>query len=177
MTIIDLGNILSAKLDAIIANQRAAAQSIQDLQGVVGEILKAVTEPNPPAGFEITLKGATPMAANKALKPKATIDFQLNDDGSATGTLTTVDTDQNPIPFPAGATIPAWTSSNAGLTVAASADGQSAVVTPTGVLLTDAVITVTSTLADGVTVLTGSSEGIDVVADAAKPSGFTVSLA
>jgi hypothetical protein len=104
------------------------------------------------------------------------INFQLLDDGSASATLTTLDPKGNAIPFPAGASIPVWASSDPNVTVAAATDGQSATITDSGTLVTGVVITATATLADGTTTISGTGV-IDVVADASKPTGFKVAFA
>ena len=105
---------------------------------------------------------------------KAAVDFILKDNGTATATLTPIDAAGLATRLPDGAGVPVWTSSDAGVVVTAAADGLSAVVTPATppVLVTGAVITATSTLADGVTTLTGSGDPIDVVASDAV--GFAI---
>ena len=103
-----------------------------------------------------------------AQKRKATVDFQLLDNGTATATITgALDAAGNTVPVPAGTTVPVWTSSNPAITVVAAADGMSAKLTPAAIA-TGVIITATATLADGVTVLSGSGNPIDVVAGAAS---------
>lgn len=106
--------------------------------------------------------------------PTASVDFQLKDDGSATATLTPVDAAGLDAAMPAGATVPVWVSSNAAVVVTAAADGMTAAVKPSvpPVLVTGVTITATATLADGTTVLTGTSDPIDVVGDVA--TGFRI---
>lgn len=104
-----------------------------------------------------------------------TLNFQLLDDGSALATLQTVDSKGNPIPFPTGASVPSYTASDPSVTVAPAADGMTATITDTGVIVAGVTITASSTLADGTTVISGSAL-LDVVADAAKPTGFKVTL-
>lgn len=103
------------------------------------------------------------------------INFELLDDGTALATLLTVDPKGNVIPFPTGASLPVWASSDPNVSVAAAEDGMTATVTDGGALTTGAVITVTSTLADGTTTISGTGL-VDVVADAAKPSGFKIAF-
>ncbi len=100
------------------------------------------------------------------------VDFQLSDNGTATATLTAVDDLGNPTTLPAGASVPAWTSSDVAITVTPAQDGMSAVLTPTA-LATDVVITATSTLSDGTTTISGSGQ-IDVVAGPA--TRFAIAL-
>lgn len=113
---------------------------------------------------------------------KASVDFRLVDNGSATATLTPVDTVGLATTLPAGTSTPTWTSSDPGVVVTAAADGLSAQVTPATppVLVTGAVITATATLpnnADGSAgaTITGSGTPIDVVAGG--PAGFQITEA
>jgi hypothetical protein len=149
----------------LVEIQNTLTQQSETLQTILGFL-----QPPSAVAFEITYEGQTIMA-----KRKATVDFQLLDNGTATATLTPVDAAGNPTSMPAlqagqagapGASVPAWTSSNPAITVAAAADGLSATLTPTS-LATGVIITATATLADGVTVLTGSGNPIDVVAGTA----------
>jgi hypothetical protein len=104
------------------------------------------------------------------------VNFTLNDDGTCTATLQTVDKDNNPIPFPGGASTPVWSASDPSLTVTPASDGMTATITSNGTLLASATVTATSTLADGVTTISGSGT-LSVVADANAPGSFTMSFA
>jgi hypothetical protein len=137
--------------------QSALTQQSETLQTILGFL-----QPPRPVALEITFEGESIMA-----KRKATVDFQLLDNGTATATLTPVDAAGNPTTMPAGATVPAWTSSSPGIAITAAADGMSATLTPTG-LGTGIIISANSTLSDGVTTLTGSGNPIDVVAGSAS---------
>ena len=114
--------------------------------------------------------------ANKKSVADAGIDFQLFDNGQAVATLTPVDAAGLDTALPEGTSVPVWSSSDAGVVVAASTDGMSAIVTPATppVLVQDAILTATATLPDG-TVITGTSDKIDVVAGG--PTGFKMALA
>lgn len=105
---------------------------------------------------------------------KATVDFQLKDNGTATATLTPIDAAGLSTSMPAGASVPVWASSDPGVVVTAAADGLSAQVAPATppVLVTGAVITATATLADGTTTISGQGDPIDVVASDAV--GFAI---
>lgn len=106
--------------------------------------------------------------------PTASVDFQLKDDGSAIATLTPVDAAGLDAAMPAGATVPVWVSSNPAVVVTAAPDGLTADIKPSvpPALVTGVMITATATLADGTTVLTGTSDPIDVVGDVA--TGFRI---
>ena len=146
-------NLELAEIQAALAAQNQTLQTL----------LAILQPPTPePASFDITFERDNAMAT----KRKATVDFQLLDNGTATATLTPVDAAGNPTPMQTGTTVPVWTSSNPAITVVAAADGMSATLTPTG-LATGVIITATATLADGVTTITGSGNPIDVVAGAA----------
>lgn len=107
---------------------------------------------------------------------KATVDFQLLDNGTALLTATPVDAAGFPATLPAGTAAATWASSNAGLTitpVATDPTGLTATAAPAvpPVLLTGAVCTISVVLASGSTI-TGSGAPIDVVSG---PAGsFTV---
>jgi hypothetical protein len=115
------------------------------------------------------------MPIRQASVSAAAVDFTLFDNGSAVATLTPKDKAGLDTAWPADASIPTGVSSDPGLVVAMAADGLSAIVTPSvpPVKLTGATITFTGTLADG-TVITGTSDPIDVVATG--PSTFGISL-
>jgi len=107
---------------------------------------------------------------------KASVDFQLLDNGTALATATPQDAAGLTTTLPAGTSTPVWTSSDPGVTVvpvATDSTGLTATVAPAvpPVLLTGAVITVSATLASG-TAISGSGNPIDVVSGGA--SGFQV---
>ena len=137
------------------------------------------TSPGPPVKMVMALaiqqstQERENLMAQKAVK--ASLDFQLLDSGQATATLSPVDAADIPTTLPAGTPVPTWTSSDPGITVTAAADGMSATVAPASppVMVTAAVITATTTLASG-TVLTGTSDPIDVVGGG--PTGFKIAL-
>lgn len=110
------------------------------------------------------------------------VDFQLLDNGSVKFSAQPVDAIGEPATLPAGASTPVWASSDPNLVVVAAADGLSAVGTPTAVppatlpaLVSGVVVTVTSTLADGTTTITGSAVPVDIVAGAAGSFAVTES--
>ena len=115
------------------------------------------------------------MANKKAAK--ATVDFQLLDNGTAKAVATPVDAAGLTTTLPAGSGTPAWSSSDT-TTVVATPDptdpsGLTATVTPATPpkLGTGIVVSVTATLPDG-TSITGSGDPIDVVSGG--PTGFSI---
>jgi len=111
----------------------------------------------------------------------ASIDFQLHDDGTATGTLTPEDALAADTVLPVGTSVPVWTSSSPDIVVTASADGMTAKIVPSSppVLVTGVTVSASATLPNnpdgspGATI-TGTSEGIDVVPGG--PTGFKIAL-
>jgi hypothetical protein len=165
-------------IETTLSNIQAqqARQEIQ-LQQILAQLL-----PPPPAGFLMTFESNQENEmANKAPR-KATMDFQLLDNGTATATLTLVDAAGLPTTLPSGATIgvPPWASSNPAIVVTPAADGMSAALAPSSppVLVTGVVISAgpaTITNADGSTVSLAvvSGDPIDVIAGG--PAGFSIS--
>lgn len=146
----------------------------QTLQAVLPQSIK---------GFRINLKGKgqNNLMATKTMK--ASLDFQLADNGTVTGTLSFVDAAGLTTNLAPGqtASVPSWTPSSPAIVATAAADGLSAVITPATppVLATDVTITVsavTITNADGTTLVlpAETSEGIDVVGSGV--AGFAISL-
>jgi hypothetical protein len=144
----------------------------------VALIFQAVSPP-PPKTFKIIFTGDTNMN-NKA---KASLDFQLADNGTANATISFVDAAGLPTALASGqtASVPTWVPSATSIVVTPAANGLSAVVAPATppVLATDVTVTVsaiTITNADGTTIVLPAvtSEGIDVVGSAV--AGFSVSL-
>lgn len=116
------------------------------------------------------------MSADKKLS-LGSVDFVLHDNGNATATLTPDDAAGLDTVLPAGSSVPSWTPSDpTAITVAPSADGLTCLVTPASPakLATAVTIAVACTLPDG-TVITGTSDPIDVVAGG--PVGFKIALA
>lgn len=201
MTILDLANtinraalVIVGGLSRVLRRQKHEAKALKSLQDAsaafqaqvnarldefgktLAEIHDAVISPDPiPDHFVITLEQENPLTmATKTLD--ASVDFQLLDDGTAVATLTTADKAGNPIPFPQGASLPSWSASDASVTVTPADDGQSAVIADNGTLVNGVTISVTSTLADGSTVINGTSDPLDVVADNDSPTSFKVTL-
>ena len=109
-------------------------------------------------------------------KLKQAVDFVVFENGQATASLEPVDANQNVVPLPPGTSIPAWVASDPDISVSASADGLSALLTAGTTAITGATITVTATLPDG-TALSGVSDPIDVVAQPpGSPVGFKIVL-
>lgn len=107
----------------------------------------------------------------------AAVDFQLLDNGTAKAVATPQDSVGVATTLPAGTSTPTWASSDPGVVVApdpSDASGLTAIVSPATppVLVTGAVISVSATLPDGTTVITGSGDPIDVIAGG--PTGFKV---
>lgn len=139
--------------------------------------------PNPAVGFRIELhsellsntnpQGETPNTTMPKLK--ASIDFQLKDDGSAVAVLKPFDAAGLDTAFDAGAKA-TFTSSDPNVLADLNADNLSATVHPATppVLVTGAVITVSVTLVDGSVLGPVSSDPIDVVPDVAV--GFKIAL-
>lgn len=159
----------SQQIDLVLQNQATQAQQLNLIQETLALILAAVSPP-PAVGFTIELTQETDM--KQAVK--AGLDFDLQDNGQAIATLTVVDAAGLATTLPDGVT-PSWASSDPGVVVTPAADGLTATVSPATppVLVTGAVITVSATLPDS-TVITGTSQGIDVVAGGA--AGFTIAL-
>ena len=109
------------------------------------------------------------------LKADQTVDFQMFDNGQALATLTIVDAKGIPTVMPPGSQGIAWSSSDPAIVVSPSEDQMSAILTPVDppVLAQNVVITAQSTLPD-TTVITGTTQPIDVVAGG--PAGFKITL-
>jgi hypothetical protein len=144
---------------------------------VLAAILQALTPP-PPVAFKITFTGVNSMVKNA----KATLDFQLADNGTATATISFVDAAGLPTSLASGqtASVPTWTPSANSLAVTPAANGLTAVVAPATppVLATDvtiAVSAITITNPDQSTIVLPAvtSDGIDVVNSAV--GGFAIS--
>ena len=105
---------------------------------------------------------------------KATLDFQLLDNGTATATLTPIDAAGLATTLPAGTPIPVWVSSDPSVVVTAAADGMSATVAPATppVAKTGVTISVSTTLASGTSI--SGSDVVDVVAGTA--TGFAIAM-
>lgn len=149
---------VSATLEQLTA-QSAAAYDLEKQNAEKLDRVLSLLVPLPPVKFTITYIGENAMGN----VVKAALDFQLLDNGSATATLTPVDAVGNAASLPAGASVPAWTSSDPAVAVSAAPDGMSATLTPSGALATGVIISASSTLADG-TVIKGDGTPIDVVA-------------
>ena len=146
------------------------------------QILAAIAQITPPPAktFKITFSnGVTNMVKNA----KASLDFQLADNGTATATISFFDAANLPTNLAAGqtASVPTWTPSASSVVVTPAATGLTAVVAPATppVLATDVTITVstiTITNSDGTTISLPAvtSDGIDVVGSAV--AGFSISL-
>jgi hypothetical protein len=123
----------------------------------------------PAAVFRRIERAVKGMIPGRPAALRAAMDFQILDDGSALATITgAVDIAGNPIPFPSGAAVPVWSSSNPVIGITPAADGMTAKLTPApGLpLASGVIITASTTLVSG-QVLTGSGTPIDVVADTA----------
>jgi hypothetical protein len=149
---------------------RKILAELEKLNETTARILKILSVPK---SLRITFEvGDEDMA--KAAK-SASIDFQLQDNGSANATLTAQDAAGLDTTLPAGTSVPVWTPSDTTvLAVVAAADGMSAVVTPATPpkLATGVTISVSAILPDGTTI-SGVSDGIDVVSGG--PKGFKIS--
>ena len=167
-------------LDRILARVNAALDAVQADSDKLDQILAILEEPAPIAAAEITLQGAS--MAKKAMK--ATVDFKELDNGSATGTISFVDSVGEPTSLAANATCATTaTSSDPGLTVVVDSTGLILTITPTVPLaspLPVGVVVSTSTTitnADGSVLgpFAASSQPIDVIAGG--PAGASISLA
>jgi hypothetical protein len=111
---------------------------------------------------------------NKAKATKAGVDFQLLDNGTATATVSFVDSVGNPTSTPVGAAPAVYTSSNPAVVSvgATNADGVSATLTPlslgTGVIVSATVTVTDPTGVNPPVTLSGSGNPIDVIAGAAS---------
>ncbi len=137
--------------------------SMARIEALLVRICDLLTPPAP-VRFRITWSSEMPKVTS------ATVDFTINENGTGTATLTPVDANGNDTTMPAGASVPAWVSSDPDISVAATVDGLSATVTAGTTPTTGATISVSSTLADGSTI-SGMSDPIDVVA---APPGAAV---
>jgi hypothetical protein len=146
---------VGAALLRIEANQETELANQERGLVLLAKILEVLTPPAP-VRFRIALGEVM------AKVTKATVDFQINENGTATATLVPVDANGNDTSMPAGASVPVWTASDPDISVAQAADGMSAVFTAGTTAITAATATATSTLADGTT-LTGTTDPIDVI--------------
>lgn len=139
----------------------------------IQSILQILSEPpaTDPVALAVVLTAGDkpaeeiPMGAKVA---KASVEFNIQDDGTAVATATPLDKVGNKTTLPDGSTCVA-TSSDAAIAVDQSGDpsGLTAKLTPSGALATGVVITFTATLPD-TTVITGVSGPINVVAGPAN---------
>lgn len=166
--------ILSQGNKVIIAAIKAIVDLVNHNTALSQQILDLLTTPEAVA-FRIQLQQGENM---KSEHPHAAgIDFQFFENGQATASLTPVDASGNATTMPAGSTVPAWVSSDPGITVSPAADGLSALLTAGGAPVTAATLTVTATLPDGTTTITGTSDPIDVVAQPpGSPVAFKIAL-
>jgi hypothetical protein len=172
-------------LDRILLDIEEVKQQLAADTQKLNQILNILLEPAPIAGAAITLQEGANMAVKKAAAKAAVADFQLLDNGTATGTISFVDAAGEPTTPQAGATVTT--------TLAVSDPDLSATIDTTGLVITIGVtlvtplptlpildITVTATInianPDGTTVgpLTAVSQGIDLVAGG--PAGASISL-
>lgn len=108
---------------------------------------------------------------------KATVDFQVLDNGTVKFTASPVDAVNNTATLPAGTPALAWVSDNAALTLSAdpsdtSGFALSQIGTPSGTLATGVNVTCSTSLDGGATSITGAATPVDVVAGPA--GGFAV---
>lgn len=160
--------ILDTQGAAVLANLVAINKSVALIQ-------TAVIPPLPTAFSILLTQGVNkPNMSKPAVHTNAAVDFELLDDGSATGSLTGTDTENLTVPFPAGTTS-TWTPSAPSIVATVNADGISATITPATppVEVTGVTILVIVTLPNG-TVLTSTSGAIDVVPD--QITGFSIAL-
>ena len=167
----------------VLANQAAQQAQLDSITQTLQLILSAVAGPATPAGVVITLtEGALKNMAKKAAG--AAVDFQILDNGTATATLSFVDSLGEPTTIQSGATVSTtWTSSDPEISATGSADGLSAalaaVVASGAPLSTGVVITAVTTVTnpDGSTVgpFTATGDPIDVIAGG--PAGVQIAEA
>lgn len=158
----------------------AAAQSIS---AKLDQILSILLEPATITGAELTLQGVNGMKAmTHKTGAKAKVDFVLQDNGTATGTISFVDSVGEPTVTQTGATVATNpVSSDPGVVVSVDATGLVLTIAPAspvpnplpvGVTITATVI-ITNPDASTIT-LTAVSDPIDVVAGG--PAGASISL-
>lgn len=102
------------------------------------------------------------------------------DNGTAKAVATPTDSVGIDTTLPAGSSAPAWTSSDPGAVVTpdpADTSGLSAIITPATppVLVASFTVSVDSTLPDGTTHVSGTSESNSIIAGG--PTGFKVAVA
>lgn len=158
--------------------QTENGKSLKRIDENVKKILDR-TPPLPPVGFKVSIvsiktneKGEMTMGA-----VKATVDFQLLDNGTAQLTASPVDAAGLAATLPAGTPAASWASSDPGVVitpVASDPTGLTAIAAPATppVLVTGAVPTVSVTLPGAASPISGTGAPIDVVAGG--PTGFTV---
>jgi len=169
-------------LDLIYAQDLANGQKLDQILAILNE----VPTTNVIAGAQITLtKGAANMSAHKLAVKAAITDFTLNDDGTATGTISFTDKSGAPTGPPVGATVGTnVTSSDPGIVPSVDTTGLIVTLTPlnpapsplpTGVTVT-ATITVTDTAGVTQGPFTAVTQPIDLVADPEALGGASISL-
>jgi hypothetical protein len=179
-----------AQIAATLTGQQGQITALQtavdQANAKLDQIINILLEPAPIAGAAITLIEGANMAAKKLAVKAAVGDFQLLDNGTATGTISFVDAVGEPTSPQAGATVTTTlVSSDPDLTATIDSTGlvisiAVSLVTPLPTLpITDITVTATINITnpDGTTVgpLTAASQGIDLVAGG--PAGASISLA
>jgi hypothetical protein len=164
----------------ILINQQQQLTNIQNVQTEQTKLLEQILQQlQPPLATALVItftsddqnkeKEENNMDKNKATK--AGVDFQLLDNGTATATVSFVDSVGNPTVAPNGAAPATFTSSDPSITVSATGP-LTATLTPTalatGVIITASVVVTDPTGVNPPVTLTGSGNPIDVVAGAAS---------
>jgi hypothetical protein len=169
-------------LDRILSDVDSTRAIAESNAAKLDQILAILNE-DPITGASITLTEGAKMLAKKASKAAAIGDFQLLDNGTATATISFVDSVGEPTAPVAGATVATnVTSSDPGIVVALDSTGLIITVSPasplptplpTGVTIT-AVPTISNP--DGSTLgpFTAVSQPIDLVAGG--PAGASIAL-
>lgn len=173
-------NKLQADLNIITLTLLAQGDQLQVNSQKLDRILSILLEPAPIAGAVITLGDSMKPKAPK----KASVDFQLLDSGTATGTISFVDSVGEPTTLQSGATVSTTvTSSDPDLSPTVDSTGLIISITvtlatpPPPLPILDIVISASISVSnpDGTTLsLTAASEGIDLVAGG--PAGASISL-
>ena len=176
-----LGTLTTTTTELLkLVGQLAKAEQV--LNEKLDEVL-VLLEPPPLVAFVVSITingpdGSPSKEQSMAAAKKATVDFQVLDNGTVKCVATPVDAmgnPPNPPGLPAGSSAPAWKSSDdSAISIAldpADASGLTLIGTPLK-LATGITISVSCALADGTTI-TGDGDPIDVVAGPA--GGFAVS--
>lgn len=169
---------LNDKMSAVLDSSQQVLAKEEENSKKLDKIILLLTPP-PPVAFEVDVftidQGENKMARAKFGKMKITV----LDNGTAKAVASPVDSVGIGTTLPDGSSVPAWTASDPGVVISPDASdptGLTAIFGPASPpALVDAfTVSVDSTLPDGTTHVTGTSESNSIVAGG--PTGFTVQV-